>query len=828
MSTQKITSAELSDSDSIELKESRKTIFKKTASRPRPKRKRPNLNKRRPIDPIDPIGAEMTRILTNIHRGRMQNKEDMMANSANDVEEKEDNEAEYIFLDEEDYLMCGENNEGESVYVCIECFQLKPRKEYSKHYGTWDKRDPRCKKCVSDIKNDKTRERKPRCLDVQVIDMENREWQGGKYPSPPFKNKLGNYGVNLIKGGQKTFNPKKYDGSDELALKAAEEYRVNKCDAYGLTKNKFKIVDDNYALVQISNYYVMLCDIDQLNFTQNHTLSAKKAASKTAKHYCSYYSNKTGDMNRFHGHVIDADMVDHINGYPLDNRKENLRATTYSENNANRTRVQRTIVEPEGDMFKAIVIQKTCTTTKIFNTEEKAITWIETKINRIDIHRQDAETQRLKKSYEDIMKEHCDGFKWRDGFWNENEKKQTALKKRIPTLKTPKERTRDEYRKFTKINPDFDVDNYEITNARFIENQQYDGITYRYCTSHNDWHPVDNFNSDVGKKGRKARICKEKSTEASLKYQSEHKAAHNISNKKWRTNNPTYQKNYRENVIIPKKQAQKYNELTKIILDRGGTLNMSFEDFKALDTPKQIIITCSNLHTWPMNIRKLINGQWCPLCKDKEDEENNKMKITTKTKSAYDNLVDIITIQGGKCITSLEDFNKPNPNGSRQVTVRCDEDHTWTTDYRNIIRGSWCHTCGLKVKDVTKKKTSVSMKAYKQSKKGKEDTKKGHAKRSETMKKQRDEIRANLTVHVCTRCKKTLPADKFSNRSAGRAGKQSWCKKCTTEDRQEKTAKNKENGNKIACEHCGREFSRKDGLTRHINNNRCPKLKKKK
>ena len=64
--------------------------------------------------------------------------------------------------------------------TCIKCQEEKPIDQFSKHSGTRDKLDQRCKPCVKLAKLNPDRPMKPRELDIQETDITSTSWQGGK------------------------------------------------------------------------------------------------------------------------------------------------------------------------------------------------------------------------------------------------------------------------------------------------------------------------------------------------------------------------------------------------------------------------------------------------------------------------------------------------------------------------------------------------------------------------------------------------------------------------------------------------------------------------
>ncbi len=159
-------------------------------------------------------------------------------------------------------------------------------------------------------------------------------------------------------------------------------------------------------------------------------------------------------------------------------------------------------------------------------------------------------------------------------------------------------------------------------------------------------------------------------------------------------------------------------------------------------------------------------------------------------------------------------------NMDSKVTIQCDNEHIWTTKIKYIMRGNWCHTCGTYVNEETKEKTSKGLKKYYNTEEGKKNKTQAHTKRSETMKKQKDEICNNITEKKCNHCKIVKPKESFGNKSAAKDGLQTNCKECVREIKREWRAKKqkdqKTNNIKYPCLQCSKEYALKDSLTRHI------------
>jgi hypothetical protein len=217
---------------------------------------------------------------------------------------------------------------------CRKCEQELPIIEFSKHSGTKDKLDNRCKSCVKKVKKNVERERKPYELDILETDITNENWQGGKKQGCCLKELNDHYELVF----------KNYPNIKvEKNLPNATLFLYDKASEYGLVKNRYKIIYDEitkepkYLIVQLSKNFVTLCDYDQLEFIKSHSLFVTISGGKNLhkKHYCAFLND---DKNiSFHKHISGFDMTDHINKYSMDNRKCNLRKATYTENNRNRT-----------------------------------------------------------------------------------------------------------------------------------------------------------------------------------------------------------------------------------------------------------------------------------------------------------------------------------------------------------------------------------------------------------------------------------------------------------------------------------------------------------
>ena len=172
-------------------------------------------------------------------------------------------------------------------------------------------------------------------------------------------------------------------------------------------------------------------------------------------------------------------------------------------------------------------------------------------------------------------------------------------------------------------------------------------------------------------------------------------------------------------------------------------------------------------------------------CKDlnikvsKDKLETIKDTDYDKCKSKLEEFKELITEKKGTYIDGQYVSRDSN------VTIKCHKNHEFTTKFKYIKNGSWCSTCGLKVKDVSKEKIATTLSEYYQTDKGKENKKQAHEKRSETMAKMKEEKSTNVTHKLCKgECGLDKDISNFCKKSASQDGYQSWCKACTNAKKQ--------------------------------------------
>lgn len=202
-----------------------------------------------------------------------------------------------------------------------------------------------------------------------------------------------------------------------------------------------------------------------------------------------------------------------------------------------------------------------------------------------------------------------------------------------------------------------------------------------------------------------------------------------------------------------------------------------------INNTKLIIVPYSVNHE---NICEFIYTELTKLGYDipKERIESFSMTDFKDSLSKTIQIKNIIEQKGGILISgTVLDDKSP-------LTILCEKNHEWTTKAKYIKNDAWCHQCGTDVDDATKQKISESMKKYNETDKGKEIKKESHVKRSATMQKEKDELRATITHKICgnSNCanKDTMQQiSAFNGKSNAKDGLQTNCKVCVNIIKQE-------------------------------------------
>ena len=228
--------------------------------------------------------------------------------------------------------------------VCHKCQKEQSIACFSKHSGTKDKLDNRCKECVKNIKRNNKEHNTSKEYPVIDLDLTCREWQVGKPTGTILERSTERldsiakrYEVRIALGNAKTksksFAFDKYE-SPEKAYQAANEWLICKSNELNLTRNMIKILDENTIEVMLTKDQIMKTDISFADLCQKYSLVSTKSGNATSEYYAAISINNK--LIPFHKYITKYDMTDHINRDPLDNRLVNLKKTSAKLNNNNR------------------------------------------------------------------------------------------------------------------------------------------------------------------------------------------------------------------------------------------------------------------------------------------------------------------------------------------------------------------------------------------------------------------------------------------------------------------------------------------------------------
>ncbi len=113
--------------------------------------------------------------------------------------------------------------------------------------------------------------------------------------------------------------------------------------------------------------------------------------------------------------------------------------------------------------------------------------------------------------------------------------------------------------------------------------------------------------------------------------------------------------------------------------------------------------------------------------------------------------------------------------------VECEKGHCWETYLKNLKKGAWCVDCAKIRTKNTKEKISDTLKEFYSTSDGKIKKEESFVKRSETMAKQRTELRKNITEKLCKNCNEVKNLSEFCKKSNAKDGLQPYCRFCINE-----------------------------------------------
>ncbi len=135
-----------------------------------------------------------------------------------------------------------------------------------------------------------------------------------------------------------TFNYRAYGGDAGETLRAVEAYRYARCAETGHIRNQWRHVSnpatgDAWIEVKLPRNEIMIADVEDLALVEARTLYTSSGYAVSGKRVDGKWT-----IIGFHRDLVPgAELVDHIDGDTLNNRRRNLRAGTPAMNARNRT-----------------------------------------------------------------------------------------------------------------------------------------------------------------------------------------------------------------------------------------------------------------------------------------------------------------------------------------------------------------------------------------------------------------------------------------------------------------------------------------------------------
>mgnify|MGYP003706093701 FL=1 len=232
----------------------------------------------------------------------------------------------------------------ENTKECRKCNKVQKIECFSKHSGTKDKLDNRCKTCVKNVKQtSKENNTEVKVYPIYNLDLDYKDWQVGK-PTGSILERTDStsnakrYEVRIPLGNgkmrSKSFAFNNFISTEE-AKQAANDWLIKYSKENNLTKNMIRILDKDTIEIKLTQNMIMKTDMVFANICQEHILCSSKSGAENSDYYSIITINNSNIL--FHKHITGNNMTDHINRDPLDNRLVNLRKTTSKLNNNNRT-----------------------------------------------------------------------------------------------------------------------------------------------------------------------------------------------------------------------------------------------------------------------------------------------------------------------------------------------------------------------------------------------------------------------------------------------------------------------------------------------------------
>jgi hypothetical protein len=423
--------------------------------------------------------------------------------------------------------------------LCRKCNIEKSITEFSKHSGTADKLDNRCKHCVKEVKTklktkiiDENDGKTTRDIvrsaseykDFFEPDDSHTDWQGGKI-----------LGSKYIRTGDTKYTVR-YNGKYKVVgtEKEANDYLIQQNILNDTCKNRYKIVpykNKKYIIMQLGENYVSLFSYQDLDYLRKVNIFRTKSSTNiNSKYYVGVTINYINKL--IHNVLTNFDMCDHMNRCPLDNRRENISLTDHSDNNKNKSCISYKRIKTENDKIVAKIKWtdntkggfKQMNEKKEFDEMNDAKLWIDERceqLEEINKKTMDSDFLELKNEFVEIMLKYAPEYKYLDDVIFEevinkiiikesDDNKKKELKKLKLDDTTEKLDKASKYDLFKNIDKDFTLNKYNINiKNNMVQHISYDNIEYKFCGHCIKWLNINNFGISSSTPDKFSKTCKE-------------------------------------------------------------------------------------------------------------------------------------------------------------------------------------------------------------------------------------------------------------------------------------------------------------------------------
>jgi len=165
----------------------------------------------------------------------------------------------------------------------------------------------------------------------------NNPWLGGKYAGTIFCRTNSLAWNMLLKTEEKNYTKYiKFDESNKQEkYDELNNLRMKLSDDLGLTRNKYRYIDDDTIEVKLDKDQTFITDSKFIDIVEKYTLCVKKGGLENSKYYVGLISGNK--VLNFHNHITGFNFVDHIDRNPMNNKLDNLRDADSNINNKNKT-----------------------------------------------------------------------------------------------------------------------------------------------------------------------------------------------------------------------------------------------------------------------------------------------------------------------------------------------------------------------------------------------------------------------------------------------------------------------------------------------------------